>query len=337
MLERRPFGKTGIEISRLALGGLPLCTNWGGEGVEIIKRAAELGINYIDTAPSYHDSEEVIGKALRKYDIDIHIGTKMGNLPCENYRSHDRDFMRKEFEASLKRLERDYVNVLYVHEPDRPEFYNWWSNDTPYEGAVLDVMEEARAAGKVRFFGLGGTTTLEMARLVKSRKFDVVLTAFQYSLLWQEARFSVLPAAKEVGMGVLAGSPLQQGALAKMYVHDIVEEPMRWLSEPRRKQFMALYELVNDCGIPLPELGMRFVLSNPNISAVLTGVDTIARLESNVESALKGPLPQNILDKIEEIYQMVPFRPFGEPFSPYFAENIKAIEAAKKLKVKSEE
>ncbi len=330
MLPRRKLGRTGLELSCLALGGLPLSTVWSkGEGVEIVRRAAELGINYIDTAPSYHDSEAVIGAALRKYDLDIHVGTKLGNLPAADYRPQDRAFMRGEFLHSLERLGRNQVDILYVHEPDRPEFYHWWTCEEPYQGPVLDLLDELRAAGRVSFFGLGGTTTTEMARLIRSRRFDVALTAFQYSLLWQEARHSVFPAAKETGIGLLAGSPLQQGALAKVYWQDVVAQPMRWLSEPRRKQFMALYELVQDCGIPLPELALRFVLSQPCVASVLTGVDSIARLEANVEAALKGPLPLALLSRIEEIYRQVPFRPFGEPFSPPFAENLRAIEEAK--------
>ena len=93
---------------------------------------------------------------------------------------------------------------------------------------------------------------------------------------------------------------------------------------------MELYELVHDCGIPLPELALRFVLSNPLVTSVLTGVDSVERLENNVESAMKGPLPAELLEKLQNIYDLVPFRPFGEPFSLSFAENIKAIEEARK-------
>lgn len=331
MLEKRKLGSTNLEVSVLALGGLPLSTVWAkGAGPEIIRRAAELGINFIDTAPSYHDSESVIGEALRKLDAEFYIGTKLGRLPAQDYRPQDKEFLRRELNDSLKRLNRSKVDIVYIHEPDRPEFYQWWSNSDTYDGAVMEMLAQAREEGKLDFIGLGGTTTLEMARLVKSGKFDVVLSAFQYSLLWREAEYSVFPAAAEQKMGLIAGSPLQQGALAKIYYHDIVEEPMRWLSAPRRKQFMELYELVHDCGIPLPELALRFVLSNPLVTSVLTGVDSVERLENNVESAMKGPLPAELLEKLQNIYDLVPFRPFGEPFSLSFAENIKAIEEARK-------
>jgi len=323
MLPKRQLGHTGLEVSCLALGGLPLASRFArGASTEIVRRAAQLGINLIDTAPSYLDSEQMIGEALRKVDAEFIIGTKMGNLPPENFRPRDPIFLRKALEQSFANLRRDRVDIVYVHEPDRPELHDWWPDREHYEGPVLDLLREYRDAGKIHFFGLGGTTTLEMVRLINTRKFDVLLTAFQYSLLWREAEYSVLPAAKTSGIGVVCGSPMQQGALSQPYWHDIAEKPMPWLSEPRRRQFLDLYELVHDCGMPLPELALRFVLSNPDVATVLTGVDSVARLENNVEAAERGPLPQELLKRLDEIYRQVPFRPFGEPFSPYFEEQL---------------
>ncbi len=328
MLQKRKLGNTGLEVSCLALGGLPLCRAFArGETKAIIRRAAELGINFIDTAPSYHDSEDAIGEALSRVDAEFLLGTKMGNLPAQNYQPRDRAFLRHELEMSLKRLRRERVDIVYVHEPDRPEFYQWWNDDESYEGPVLDVLHEFREAGRIGFLGLGGTTTTEMARIVASRKFDVVLSAFQYSLLWREAEFSVFPAVRETGIGLVCGSPLQQGALSQIFWHDVAEKPMRWLSEPRRRQFIALYELVHDSRISLPELALRFVLSNPEVASVLTGVDSVEKLEANVAAAERGPLPADLLRQLREIYNMVPFRPFGEPFNLYFAE---ALNAARK-------
>ena len=319
MIEKRPLGKTGLMVSRLALGGLPLCGRSSlGHAADVIRRAAELGINFIDTSPSYFDSETQIGNALRQVDAEFIVGTKLGNLPYETYRCKDKDFLRRELEFSYQSLRLDKVAILYVHEPDRPELHDWWIDKDKYEGPVLELLEEYRDKGKVDFFGLGGTTTTELARLIDSKKFQVVLSACQYSMLWQEATHSVFPAARRNGVGVVAGGIMQQGALSQVFYHDVVEEPMRWMSEPRRRQFMALYELVDDCGIPLPELALRFVLSNPDVATILTGVPNVEQLEQNVAAYEKGPLPQELLDRINEIYRMVPFRPFGEPFAPWF-------------------
>ena len=141
----------------------------------------------------------------------------------------------------------------------------------------------------------------------------MVLTAFNYSLLWQEALIAVLPEATRQQMGIVVGSPLQQGALSRVYREE-VEHGARWLSPPRREQYRALYALVDEAGMSLPELALRFVLSNPDISCTLTGARSAAEVEANVAAAERGPLSQDILRSIAEIAAMVPFRPFEEPF-----------------------
>ena len=152
-----------------------------------------------------------------------------------------------------------------------------------------------------------------MAHLIATGKFDVVLTAFNYSLLWQEALITVLPEAIRQQMGIVVGSPLQQGALSRVYREE-VEHGARWLSPPRREQYRALYALVDELDMGLPELALRFVLSNPDISCTLTGARSVAEVEANVAAAERGPLPEEVLARIGAIAAKVPFRPFDEPF-----------------------
>lgn len=142
----------------------------------------------------------------------------------------------------------------------------------------------------------------------------MVLTAYNYSLLWREAALEVIPAAKAQNMGIVIGSPLQQGALARRYDDAINNPRVWWLSQSRREQFRRLYRLVDESGIPLPEMGIRFVLSNPDVDCVLMGARSTAEAEQNIAAAEKGPLPADILKRLEEIAAIVPFRPFGEPF-----------------------
>ena len=123
-------------------------------------------------------------------------------------------------------------------------------------------------------------------------------------------------------MGIIAGSPLQQGALSRCY-KDEVTHGSPWLSPPRREQFKRLYALVDDLHIPLPELVLRFVISNPDISTVLTGARSVEEIEANVEAVGRGPLQQEVLERIKEIAAMVPFRPFDEPFGLPFGRDYK--------------
>ena len=88
-----------------------------------------------------------------------------------------------------------------------------------------------------------------------------------------------------------------------------------WLSKPRREQYRALYRLLDDIDIPLPELALRFVLSNADVHTVLSGARSATEVELNVAAAEQGPLPDELLSRIADVAAMVPFRPHDEPFA----------------------
>lgn len=308
------LGKTGLEVSRLAMGGL-FVASFASElpqAQQAIRRARALGINYFDTAPMYHNSEEVLGTVLGELEEPLVISTKLGARPLP-FNARDAAQLRASFETSLKNLGRKSVDMLMIHEPDRPGQFDWWTDWNKINGPVLEVLYDLRKQGLIKFIGLGGTATSEMAHLIRSGKFDVVLTAFNYSLLWREAALEVIPAAKEKGMGIIAGSPLQQGALAKKY-EGAVSDTTYWLSKVRREQFKKLYAFADECGLSIPELALRFVFSNPDIHSVLMGARSPAEVEQNVRTVENGALPKDVLRKLDEIAAMVPFRPFNEPF-----------------------
>jgi aryl-alcohol dehydrogenase-like predicted oxidoreductase len=160
--------------------------------------------------------------------------------------------------------------------------------------------------------GLGGTTVTELSHFVSSGLFDVVLTAFNYNALYREAADDLLPAAKANGMGVLIGSVYGQGGLGRRFDELVKARPL-WLSRPRQRQLLALYALLDDAGMPITEMSLRFVLSNPDISCALIGAKSSSQLEASLKAGMKGPLPGDILSKLNEIAAMVPFRPFEEP------------------------
>lgn len=310
----RRLGRTGLQVSELGMGGAWITARAAerSAGIAAVRRALELGVNYVDTAPSYADSEEVLGLALEGAAQPYLLSTKLGGRP-QPFDARDKDALRRSVDTSLRLLRRERVDVLMIHEPDRPGQYDWFSDWERFHGPVIELLEELKREGVIRFTGIGGTTAYTLAHLIATGSFDVVLTAFNYSLLWQEALIAVLPEARRQGVGVVAGSPLQQGALARVYREE-VERGARWLSAPRREQYRALYALVDELGISLPELALRFVLSNQAISCTLTGARSVAEVEANVAAAERGPLAGEILDRIAEIAALVPFRPFEEPF-----------------------
>ena len=214
-MEQRLLGRTGLPVSLLGMGGLFVSQVGGGDrdqACQAVRRALELGVNYVDTAPGYADSEEVLGLALEGTSQPYLISTKLGGHP-QPFNPKDRDLLRRSVENSLRLLKRDTIDILMIHEPDRPGQYDWWDSYDTYHGPVSEVLAELKSEGIIRFTGLGGTTAYQLHPIIDTGNYDVVLTAFNYSLLWREAELEILPTARRHNVGVVIGSPLQQGAL----------------------------------------------------------------------------------------------------------------------------
>jgi aryl-alcohol dehydrogenase-like predicted oxidoreductase len=321
-MEKVTLGRTGLQVTKLSLGGL-FMSEIGGEfeqSKEATLHALDLGICYVDTAPSYWNSETVLGNILKDWKGQKPVlSTKVGTPAPFNPKSK-KDVIES-VEKSLERLHTDYIDIVMVHEPERRHHYDWWDNELTCDGPVIGALDELKKKGLIGYTGLGGTTAHELALICDTGKFDVVLTAFNYSLLWREAQYEILPAAKKHNMGVVAGSPLQQGSLAVRRDEEI-NNGAPWISKPRRDQFKALYKLLDETGMDIVEMAMRFVISNPIVSCVLTGSRSSAEVDSNYAAVEKGPLPQDLLKKLDEIYAMVPFRPTLEQFAlPFGTEN----------------
>ncbi len=303
MLQRNRLGNTNIEVTCLSLGGL-FVSKLGAEPAEArraVTRALELGINYVDTAPGYLDSEAVLGMCLDGATQPFYLSTKLGGRP-QPFDPKSRQQLYASFSESLRLLKRDYIDILYIHEPDRGGQYDWFESWDTFHGPVCDVLEDLKQKGLIRYTGLGGTTVYPLARIVERANYDVLLTAFNYSLLFREAADPLIPLAKGKGMGVVAGSPLQQGWFSESYESIIRSNPPAWLAPRRAQQMLRLY----------------FVLSNKQVDTVLTGSRSAEEVEKNVRAAEKGPLSADVLAELEDIAFMAPFRPFEEPFGAAF-------------------
>lgn len=329
-MKSKTLGKTGLTVSQLGLGGL-FVSSYGAafeESRNAVMRALQLGVNYVDTAPGYFDSEQVLGAALQSAAPELAaqagavvLSTKLGGRP-QPFLPQDRACLMQSVEESLRLLHRDSLDLLLIHEPERPGQYDWWSDPEGVDGPVLELLTELKRDGVVKAFGLAGTTVYEMARLMRSGKFDVVLTAYNYSLLWREAEHVVIDLAHELGMGVIVGSPLQQGALA-VRRDDEVNNGAPWMAPARRAQFKELYEFLDETGLPLAEVAIRFAISNPAVSCVLMGARSAVEVESNVGAVEKGPLLADQLKRLDEIAAICPMRPYEEPMNlpfgrPYY-------------------
>lgn len=312
-MQFRTLGRTGLSVSELGFGSL--FTSMLGPGFadskQAVHQAIDLGINFFDTAPAYANSEEVLGKILADIKAPLVLSTKLGGRPQPFDPRNPRQLKASVLE-SLRLLHREVIDVLFVHEPDRPLQYDWWSDPESVYGPVIDVLDDLKRAGTIRFTGLGGTTCAELAHCIRSDRFDVVLTAFNYSALFREAAHEALPAAKERHMGIVLGSVLQQGGLGRRY-DDVVRRKPAWLSQARQRQFLALYQLLDDAGLSIVEMCLRFAISNRDAGTVLIGPKTAKQVTDSVAAVAKGPLPADVTTQLDRIAALVPYRPFEEP------------------------
>jgi aryl-alcohol dehydrogenase-like predicted oxidoreductase len=211
-MEKRTLGSSGLEVSALGLGCMGMSYGYGPaagerEMISLIRSAVDLGINFFDTAEAYgpFTNEVLVGKALSPIREQVVIATKFGFHFDANGKPAGMDsrpeHIREVAEASLRRLNTDFIDLLYQHRVDP---------NVPIEdvaGTVKELIQE----GKVRCFGLSeaGVRTIRRAHAVQ----PVTALQSEYSLWWREPEEEIIPALEELGIGLVPFSPLGKGFL----------------------------------------------------------------------------------------------------------------------------
>ncbi|MHB0998097.1 MAG: aldo/keto reductase [Armatimonadota bacterium] len=315
-IQKRRLGRTELMVTELGMGGYMFTGEFRvpqKEAHAILDIALEAGINYTDTAQMYGfgEGEELIGRALERHpDKDIHISTKVGYLDRTVARCfgpeayNDTDAIRRAINHSLWILRRDYVDIMYVHEPDNKD---WWG-DTLLTGkaAVLDVLDEFKNDGIIGAIGIGGWKCDNIADLLETGRFDVALVAGGYTLVNQPVKDRVIPAAKKHDAGLVMGGTFLQGALATIQreaMHEIQHtgKYTGWLNELTVKKVLAIYDLCDETGMSVTEMAIRYILNDTNIHAVIPGAQKVSHIKANIAAAMKGPLPEELIQRINEI------------------------------------
>ncbi|KOV56227.1 aldo/keto reductase [Streptomyces sp. MMG1121] len=312
-MQYRTLGRTGVQVSSLALGAM----NFGAigrttqdEATAIVDAALEAGINLIDTADMYGagESEEMVGKAIAGRRDDIVLATK-ATMPMgdeRNHRGSSRRWLVTELDNSLRRLGVDHVDLYQMHR---------WDPTTSDE-ETLSALTDLQRAGKIRYFG---SSTFPAYRIVQAqwaaREHHVsryVTEQPSYSLLQRGIEAHVLPVAEEYGLGVLVWSPLASGWLSgavragrDITTHRSTLLPERFdagvpANRARLDAVEQLAEVADRAGLTMIQLALGFVTAHPAVTSALIGPRTQAHLTAQLAAA-DTVLPADVLDAVDAI------------------------------------
>lgn len=301
----RPLGRTGIHVSHFALGAMMFSSLGNGDQDDVnrmVARALDAGINLIDTADAYGDSEEMLGNALKGRRDAVVLASKFARPIGDdvNHRGGSRRWIITAVENSLRRLQTDYLDLYQMHRPD-PQ--------TDIE-ETLSALTDLVRSGKVRAIGSSDMPASEMveAQWVAERRGLERFRVEQphYSLLDRSIEREVLPVAQRYGMGTVIWSPLASGMLTGR-VRRGQETDLR-----RTQRFAALRDerridavekfipLAEHAGMSLTHMALAFVTAHPGVTAALIGPRTMGQLD-DLLAAADVELTDELLDRIDAI------------------------------------
>lgn len=311
-MKKRKLGNSGLEVSALGMGVMNLSFGTGkaadlNDGIKVIRTAFEKGITFFDTAEAYgpFSNEELVGEALKPLRKDVIIATKFGMISDTGVNSQP-THIRKVVEASLKRLQTDYIDLLYQHRVDP---------NVPIEdvaGTVKDLIKE----GKVKHFGLSeaGAETVNRAHKVQ----PVSAVQNQYSIWTREPEVKVLPLCEKLGIGFVPWAPIGTGFLTGKITPDTKFDSdtdlraafPRFTPEAIRANMPVvelLTKIANRKNATPVQIALAWLLAQKTFIVPIPGMDKIEYLDDNIKS-VNLELSEHDLQEIENGLSTITFQ-----------------------------
>ncbi len=298
-MERRPLGKTGLSVSILGQGGAAFGQQFGpvsaAEAADTIHAAIDAGINLVDTAAYYGKgtAEEFLGKALEGgWREKVAICTKACRLDNAVF-DFTPEGTRKCFEASLKRLRTDHVEILLAHDIEFADDYEYVFNET------YRVLQDLKKEGKTRFIGMSCYPLPLLKQAIERCDLDVVISYAHYNLWNTRLLTELMPVAEARGVGVMNASPLSMGLLTN-------QGPQPWF--PGQPEVVAACkqaaELCRSRGADISFLGMQFCYAQKQVPCTLTGAARKSELDVNLR-AMTEPIDEALLADVMKVLDPV--------------------------------
>ena len=303
---------TGLRVSELCIGTEPFGAEASVEDArKVVDMAVESGVNFIDTADLYRDnvSEKTVGEVLKGRRDKFVLATKLGIFegPGINDRGLSRYHIIKGVEDALKRLQTDYIDLLYMHQPDYV---------TPME-ETLEAMTAMVRSEKVRYFGVSNHAAWQMADMIaESEKRCLIAPTFAqvgYNMLARGLEQEFVPFANKHNVGIIVYQPLAAGLLTGKHSRSgpvagsrldfDKQHHDRYWNDANFDAVDKYKEVAADFGLTPAELALKWCISRPFISSTLVGIRSPEQMAKNLKAADDVPLPQEAIARCEEIYR----------------------------------
>jgi len=301
----RHLGDSGLQVPVVGLG----CNNFGGRtdraaSLEVVDAAFDVGVTFFDTADVYGGSgasETILGEALKGRRDEAVVATKfglpMGGSPYE--RGGSRRYIRRAVEASLRRLQTDYIDLYQFHEPDP---------DTTID-ETLATLDDLVREGKVRYLGSSNFAGWQIADadwMARDRRYTRFISAQNhYSLLEREVEREVIPACEVYGVGMLPYFPLAQGLLTGKYrraatlpsgtrLGNDPDRAARWVTDDRLDRVEKLEAYAAERDITLLHLAIGGLAAQSMVASVIAGATRPEQVRANAEAGLWEPTDEDL-------------------------------------------
>ena len=305
---------TGLSVSNICVGTM----TFGGQldekaAIEIVHYALDNGINFIDTANVYTggSSEIITGKALKGRRDEAVLATKIRfNITGKkNDEGLHRGHMISGVEACLKRLDTDYLDILYFHAPD---------NNTPLE-ETMEAAAQLIKAGKTRYIGVSNYASWQIVDLIRaSEKINGIAPAITqncYNLITRSIDKELVPCIKAHNMGLVIYSPIASGLLTEKHLSGKPAEGSRMaINKQYNERFWkaanlnALQELnsiAKEAGMNITELAMNWCNSLSYVNSILSGMSSLDQLKQNIAWLHDKPLDAEIMVKCDSVWNKI--------------------------------
>jgi aryl-alcohol dehydrogenase-like predicted oxidoreductase len=289
-METRQLGKTDMRVSVLGFGGAEI--GYGKAAAQtvadLLHSALDAGLNVIDTAECYLQSEELIGQAVAGRRKDFYLFSKCGHPDTPGVEDWRPASLLASIERSLKRLRTDHLDLIQLHSCSEAELR---------KGDVIRALEDARQKGYTRYIGYSGDGAAARYA-IECGRFDTLQTSV--SIADQEALELTLPLAQQRQMGVIAKRPIANATWR------YTQKPDNSYYQPYWERLRKLdYDFLRGDAKDAVSIALRFTVSAPGVHTAIVGTKNPRRWRENAELLAAGPLPQETIDKIRARWREV--------------------------------